>query len=316
MFIFVLCMVLLNVSQHSHNTLWYCSRNLYSKLDKWLWHRKYYHRKKSFKLSGHCEAKIAWYFKLLKPRHWLYLWHLKCKFPRITHVIVQGSRHLNEFLKTHKWFWSPVEVRVNTLYLCLWILHLILLRFIISFKYIWTSPAEMRLNTVISSYIFLSFVVHVRLMFYCSITSSHYLPCLLMKWKMGWGTGFVLQTAGEKTALECTIHFSSSLRPRTADCILTLLSQTSSRYSKAGGGWHRWRCCRENSSWRKAEGCTKSTQGKERPWLDTKVYFYIHVICSLHKMHEENTCGRLCPSLRMFRLHCWTNVDDNWYHVS
>lgn len=84
---------------------------------------------------------------------------------------------------------------------------------------------------------------------------------------------------------------------RPADCILTLLPQTSSRYSKAGGGWHRWRCCRENSSWRKAEGCTKSAQRKERPWLGTKVYFYIHVTCSLLKIHEENTCWRLWPSI-------------------
>jgi hypothetical protein len=66
------------------------------------------------------------------------------------------------------------------------------------------------------------------------------------------------------------------------DYVLTLLLQTSSRYSKAGRGWHRWSCCRENSSWRKAEGCTKGTQGKEGPWLDTKVYSCIYAYVGGH----------------------------------
>jgi len=101
-------------------------------------------------------------------------------------------------------------------------------------------------------------------------------------------------------------HWSTS-----SDCILTLWSQTTSRYSKAWGGWHRWCCCRKNSSWRKAEGCTKGTQGKEGPWLDTKVCFYIHVMCSLHEVHEVSTYrGR---HVHMFHLHNdWTKSDENW----
>lgn len=34
-------------------------------------------------------------------------------------------------------------------------------------------------------------------MFYCSITSSHCLPCPLMKWRKAWGASCALQIAGE-----------------------------------------------------------------------------------------------------------------------
>jgi hypothetical protein len=83
--------------------------------------------------------------------------------------------------------------------------------------------------------------------------------------------------------------------------IVTLLTQTSSRYPKAGGRWHRWCCCREDPSWRKAKGRTKSTQGEERPQLGTKVYLSIFILPYSKKI-LSNDVNKFKYSLTKFLL--------------